>query len=675
MPFGIKSTGVDDEQGAKRAAGVVFVADDGDVLLLRRGGVAGTDNFVGHWALPGGGAEDGETAEEAALREVYEEIDYSPKGGALRLLSRTKTPNGFLFTTFALPVDEKFVPKLNDEHTGYAWASLDMLPKPLHPAVESVLGAHIGVGEDMQPDDWESLRTGFAKWTREEEQEPEHAADRAVLRRETFALDRKDSSGDTVRSIDADGRLHVRVSNISKACINPYLGREIPNWKALGLDPERIYRLFRDPEELKKAVSTFNNLQLLSQHKPVNAEDHSGDLTIGSTGTDAVFEFPYLKNSLVVWVQPAVDAIESGEWKELSSAYRYTADMTPGAFEGEQYDGVMRDIVGNHVALVEEGRAGPDVVVGDSAEELKMAKATIAGALTLGLINGVVAPRLAKGNNLSLASVLVALDGKNFKTQRPKIVDALKGQIDGKLRKGFALDATMDDVNNLLDKLDDGKLEAVEKSDKPEVTDDLMTEANSAVPPLEEAVDDDPIAKIKAMLEAAGVAPEIIAKIDEVTGGAAAKKEPPALGAQDDPPPFEGMPKKGGAQDEDPKKDEEKPVDAKAMDAAIKSASDETRKQVIREQNAIREAERAVRPYVGELQIACDSADKVYEHALKALGVKIDGVHPSAYPTILGMQRKVGEKEPRKALALDAKIDTEGFEARHSNASRISVIG
>ncbi|MCV5420626.1 DUF2213 domain-containing protein, partial [Escherichia coli] len=30
------------------------------------------------------------------------------------------------------------------------------------------------------------------------------------------------------------------------------------------------------------------------------------------------------------------------------------------------YDGVMRDIVGNHVALVTEGRAGSDVVVGDS---------------------------------------------------------------------------------------------------------------------------------------------------------------------------------------------------------------------------------------------------------------------------------------------------------------------
>jgi uncharacterized protein len=81
---------------------------------------------------------------------------------------------------------------------------------------------------------------------------------------------------------------------------------------------------------------------------------------IGSTGTDAAFETPYLRNSLVVWARDAIEDIESEIKKELSSAYRYRADMTPGTYEGMPYDGVMRDIVGNHVALVDSGRAGPD---------------------------------------------------------------------------------------------------------------------------------------------------------------------------------------------------------------------------------------------------------------------------------------------------------------------------
>jgi len=188
----------------------------------------------------------------------------------------------------------------------------------------------------------------------------------------------------------ADGRLHVSVANISKACVNPYIGREIPGWKELGLDSSKIYYLLRDPKELEKGAATFNNLPLLDEHKPVTADDHDKERTVGSTGTDAVFNYPYLQNSLVVWTREAIQGVTSKKQRQLSSAYRYKPDMTPGVWEptGERYDGVMRDIIGNHVCLVEEGRAGADVVVGDSAEELaKMAKASKkATATRLGLM-------------------------------------------------------------------------------------------------------------------------------------------------------------------------------------------------------------------------------------------------------------------------------------------------
>ena len=42
------------------------------------------------------------------------------------------------------------------------------------------------------------------------------------------------------RTKTVDGRLEVRVNNISKACASPYLGNEIPDWETLGLDPQRI---------------------------------------------------------------------------------------------------------------------------------------------------------------------------------------------------------------------------------------------------------------------------------------------------------------------------------------------------------------------------------------------------------------------------------------------------
>ena len=193
------------------------------------------------------------------------------------------------------------------------------------------------------------------------------AIDAAFDTLEILALD----DADTVRSIDKDGRMHVGVTNISKANICPYRGEEIPGWQELGLEKDKVYRLLRDPDELRRAAPTFNGIQLLKRHVPVNADDHRMWDIVGTTGSDTKFNEPYLQTSLHVWTQDGIDLIESERQKELSSGYHYKPDMTPGTFEGEHYDGVMRDIVGNHVALVKDGRAGPDVVVGDDARAMQ----------------------------------------------------------------------------------------------------------------------------------------------------------------------------------------------------------------------------------------------------------------------------------------------------------------
>nr|DAK60213.1 MAG TPA: hypothetical protein [Caudoviricetes sp.] len=190
---------------------------------------------------------------------------------------------------------------------------------------------------------------------------------KVVAKPATTAKDRLSLAQDrSLRSYDQDGRLHVESSNISKATVNPYYGSEIPNYQQLGLEPKKVYYLLRDPKELKKAAPTFNNLPLLSKHIPVSADEPQKDVIVGTTGSDAKFEDGYLKCSLAVWDSEAIAGIESGEQMELSSAYRYTADMTEGEFEGRHYDGVMRDLIGNHVALVDVGRAGRDVVVSDA---------------------------------------------------------------------------------------------------------------------------------------------------------------------------------------------------------------------------------------------------------------------------------------------------------------------
>lgn len=170
----------------------------------------------------------------------------------------------------------------------------------------------------------------------------------------------------SARITDENGFLHVASSHITKATVNPYYGREIPGWREAGLDPEAVYYGFRDPEELKKSLSTWQGLPLHIEHHVDSAEEPARLTRVGAVGR-ADWNAPYVDAPLTVWDGEAIAAIEDGSFRELSCAYRYDPDFTPGRYEGVEYDFIMRNIRGNHVALVEEGRAGPDVVVADGA--------------------------------------------------------------------------------------------------------------------------------------------------------------------------------------------------------------------------------------------------------------------------------------------------------------------
>lgn len=213
-----------------------------------------------------------------------------------------------------------------------------------------------------------------------------------------LAMDRAPS----VRRFDAQGFLHVDTSAISKEQIRPYYGREIPGWQSLGLDASRVYRLYCPAEELAAAAETFNNLPLLSEHVPVDADNIPDHLIIGSTGSHCAMDGAYLANSLVVWKRPAIDGVLSNRKRQISSGYRYTPVMTPGNFQGMQYDGIMRNVIGNHVILCVEGRAGPDVTVGDEIMKLKSRTALMIG----GALAASIRPLLAADARVDITDAL-----------------------------------------------------------------------------------------------------------------------------------------------------------------------------------------------------------------------------------------------------------------------------
>lgn len=172
---------------------------------------------------------------------------------------------------------------------------------------------------------------------------------------------------DSVRTVDDNGYLHVGISNITKEQVAPYLGSEIPGFEKLGLKPDEIYNVYRPASELSKpaTVESLNGIPVLLKHAEDSAEAPASN-RVGSTGTDAKWEPPYLTNSLHIQDADAIRRINDGTMREISMGYFYTPVLRHGEFEGEPYDVVMTDISCNHVALVEEGRAGHDVSVKDS---------------------------------------------------------------------------------------------------------------------------------------------------------------------------------------------------------------------------------------------------------------------------------------------------------------------
>lgn len=426
-------------------------------------------------------------------------------------------------------------------------------------------------------------------------------------RPETTAKDRLSIAQDrSLRSYDQDGRLHVESSNISKATVNPYYGSEIPNYQQLGLEPKKVYYLLRDPEELKKAAPTFNNLPLLSKHIPVSADEPQKEVIAGTTGSDTVFENGYLKCSLAVWDAEAIAGIESGEQVELSSAYHYTADMTAGEFEGRHYDGVMRDIVGNHVALVDVGRAGRDVVVSDADPFHVSTHRAAHKARPACCPDSAGMP--SRKNPDSTAQ------NGGFTTEKEslmKLKAGAKARIQAAVQPLLAQDAELS-------------------------PDELLQVIGSLTNEVQTAEDD-----------GEELPPENVENVgtdkDEPEDGenntAPAEPEEPAEDEEPEAP-------EGGA----PKPAQDAAISKMAMDAAIKRAVEAERKR----SQALATAQREVAHIVGD--VAMDNAADVYKFALEQSGIDVTGVHHSAYRAMVGMLGK-----PKQPMAQDAAKTAEQF--------------
>lgn len=155
---------------------------------------------------------------------------------------------------------------------------------------------------------------------------------------------------------------------ISRIGVQDYGARE------LGIEgTNRTIRLYRPPEEVFKPASygTFERQTLTNDHPStsdgVTASNYqsvtSGDVhDVAPAGDDI-----NLGANLYIKAANTIEMVVTYDKNQLSCGYSFDLDMTPGVSpDGQAYDGIMRDIVGNHVAIVWQARGGPGLRVADN---------------------------------------------------------------------------------------------------------------------------------------------------------------------------------------------------------------------------------------------------------------------------------------------------------------------
>lgn len=147
-----------------------------------------------------------------------------------------------------------------------------------------------------------------------------------------------------------DGRIKVDAV-ISRSGVFPYT------------NPDGSTRLeYRPPSEVFSPVS-MNSFELvaITDNHPIEGEvtAHTAQaLAKGWTGENVRQDGLLLLASMMISDPAAILSLESGK-TATSCGYHMDLDETPGVSpEGVRYDCVQRNIRGNHVALVDAGRAG-----------------------------------------------------------------------------------------------------------------------------------------------------------------------------------------------------------------------------------------------------------------------------------------------------------------------------
>jgi len=157
---------------------------------------------------------------------------------------------------------------------------------------------------------------------------------------------------------DDNGWLRIEGVELTRETVNKYLGKELDPDGVQGLEPEKVYNVYRSPEALDGAIDEFTTIDVSNEHDMDEPDNH-----IISKGSVSSAEIKLdngqkvVQGDVVIKDKPNIEAVAKKVLNAFSVGYKSILDFVAGTTPwGEPYDVKIVKIIPNHLKLTNNPR-------------------------------------------------------------------------------------------------------------------------------------------------------------------------------------------------------------------------------------------------------------------------------------------------------------------------------
>jgi hypothetical protein len=278
----------------------------------------------------------------------------------------------------------------------------------------------------------------------------------------------KDIGQISKRSETKEGFLLV-AANISTVGVQDYYRHEFEDDELpddlKAISPNSIISLFRSEDEVFdiESMASFAGIPITDGHPNtfVNSKNVS-DYQVGFSRDTVKKNDEYVRANLIIQKEDTILKIKNGK-NQVSAGYDLKVDWKQGVYDGKEYLGLMTNIRGNHIAIVDAARSGKNVKLDDDKKEkLKMTVKIIDGISIEFSDQGIQAVSKLENKIVDLTSKIETNDSLiNAKDTEladlKKSNETLKGELDAEKAKALDTNAIDALVTNRVALIDNAK--------------------------------------------------------------------------------------------------------------------------------------------------------------------------------------------------------------------------